>query len=136
MIFVDTNVLVYAHDSSDRRRHEIATAVLRDTWISRMGVLSTQVLSEFYVVATRKLRVPFTSREARAIINSYSAWKVVVVDPTSIIAATLLEEEHSFSFWDALIIESAMRGGATEILSEDFQDRRQIGGLTIRNPFK
>jgi predicted nucleic acid-binding protein len=133
--FVDTNVLVYAHDTSEATRRPVAVELLEELWHSRSGILSTQVLSEFYVVATRKLKPPMTRREARSIVDAYAAWAVVQVDPTLIVAASALEERHKLAFWDALIIEAARRGGAKRLVSEDLQGGRRIAGLVIENPF-
>jgi predicted nucleic acid-binding protein len=133
--FIDTNVLAYAHDAADRRRQGIAAAVIDGLWRSRDGVLSTQVLTEFYVVVTRKFDPPLTRRDARGLVDAYAAWPVVQVDPPLIIAASALEEQHSLSFWDALILEAARRSGADRLLSEDLQHGRRIGGLVIENPF-
>lgn len=135
MTFVDTNVLAYAHDASETGRRPVAAALLDDLWRSRSGILSTQVLAEFYVVATRKFAPPMARREARSIVDAYTAWLVVQVDPTLIVAASALEERHQFSFWDALIIEAARRGGATRLVSEDLQDGQRIAGLVFENPF-
>jgi len=133
--FVDTNVLAYAHDESEVVRQPIAVALLDELWRTRTGIVSTQVLSEFYVVATRKFTPPVQRRVARSIIDDYSAWPVVPVDPTLILAASWLEERHQLSFWDALIIEAARRGGAARLVSEDLQAGRRIAGLVIENPF-
>ena len=133
--FVDTNVLAYAHDSSDQVRQPIASAVVGDLWRTRSGVLSTQVLTEFYVVVTRKFDPPLARREARALVDAYAAWPVVQVDSPLIVAASALEEQHSLSFWDALIIEGARRAGADRLVSEDLQHGRRIAGLVIENPF-
>ncbi|HVM02365.1 MAG TPA: PIN domain-containing protein [Acidimicrobiales bacterium] len=132
--FVDTNVLVYAHDSSDRRRQSIAALLVDDLWRSRSGVLSTQVLAEFYAVVTRKFDPPLRRRQARALVDAYAAWPVVQVDPPLIVAASALEEQHSLSLWDALIIEAARRAGADRLVSEDLQHGRRIAGLLIENP--
>jgi predicted nucleic acid-binding protein len=134
--FVDTNVLAYAHDTSDQRRQPIAAALIDGLWRSRAGVLSTQVLTEFYVVVTRKFDPPLSRREARGLVDAYATWPVVQVDPPLIIAASALEEKHSLSFWDALIIEAARRAGAERLMSEDLQHRRRIAGLVIENPFR
>lgn len=133
--FVDTNVLVSAHDLSETDRRPVAQATLDDLWRTRTGTLSTQVLSEFYVVATRRFDPPMARRAAREIIGAYSAWPVVAVDAALIQAASTLEERHTLSFWDALIIEAAARAGATRLLSEDLQAGRRIRNLTIENPF-
>lgn len=134
-VFVDTNVLAYAHDSSDQRRQPIASALVDELWQSRAGVLSTQVLTEFYAVVTRKFDPPMARRDARALVDAYAAWPIVQVDPPLIVAASGLEERHSLSFWDALIIEAARRAGADRLVSEDLQHGRRIAGLIIENPF-
>jgi len=90
--FIDTNVLVYAHDASEQRRQPIAAALIDQLWRSREGVLSTQVLTELYIVVTRKFDPPLTRREARGLLDVYAAWPVVKVDPPLIIAASALEE--------------------------------------------
>lgn len=133
--FVDTNVLAYAHDASDPVRQPVAAQLLDDLWRSRAGLVSTQVLTEFYVVATRKFDPPLGRREARAIVDAYASWPVVQVDPPLIVAASALEEQQSLSFWDALIIEAARRGGATRLVSDDLREGRRIAGLIIENPF-
>lgn len=133
--FVDTNVLLYAHDRTDGVRQPIAAQLLEDLWRARDGVLSTQVLTEFYAVVTRKFDPPLPRREARALVDAYAAWPIVQVDAPLIVAASALEEQHSLSFWDALIVEAARRGGANRLLSEDLQHGRRIAGLVIANPF-
>jgi len=131
----DTNVLAYAHDLSDSRRRPIAAQLLDDLWRNREGVLSTQVLTEFYAAVTRKFDPAMPRREARALVDAYAAWPVVQVDPTLIVAASALDEQHTLSFWDALIIEAARRAGANRLVSEDLQHGRRIAGLVISNPF-
>lgn len=133
--FVDTNVLVYAHDRSAGVRHEVARTLLAELWGSRGGSLSTQVLQEFYAVATRKLRPPIPREQARAIVAAYGEWCDVATEPQLIVAASRLEEEHSLSFWDALIVQAAIRAGAGRLVSEDLQDGRRFGTLAIENPF-
>jgi predicted nucleic acid-binding protein len=133
--FVDTNVLVYAHDATEAEKQPVARAALELLWAERTGVLSTQVLQEFYAVVTRKLVEPMARSQARATIEAYSAWPVVIMDPDLILAATQVEESHQLSFWDALIVESARVGGATRLLTEDMQTGRVIEGIRIENPF-
>ena len=82
--FVDTNVLIYAHDVDAGRKHDVAKAVLRDLWAERAGVLSTQVLQEFYVNATRKLKKPLARQEARTVVETYAAWCVDSITPASL----------------------------------------------------
>jgi predicted nucleic acid-binding protein len=133
--FVDTNVLVYAHDRSESRKQPVAQAVLEALWRAGTGTLSTQVLQEFYVVATRKFEPPMRRAAAREIVALYGAWPIVAVDVALILAASRLEERHSLAWWDALIVEAAKRSGATRLLTEDLQAGRRIGGITIENPF-
>ena len=133
--FVDTNVLLYAHDASETDKQPIARALLEDLWADRSGVLSTQVLQEFYVLATRKFTPPMRRSEARELVALYATWPVVQVDVELILDATALEERAQLSFWDALIVEAARRAGATRLVSEDLQDGRRIAGMVVDNPF-
>jgi predicted nucleic acid-binding protein len=135
LTFVDTNVLVYAFDRSETDKQARAQALLEELWASRMGSLSTQILQEFYVVATRKFEPPMSRRAAREIVAVYAAWPLIQVDLPLIVTASQLEERHRLSFWDALVVEAAIRAGATRLLSEDLQAGRVIGGVRIENPF-
>jgi predicted nucleic acid-binding protein len=134
--FIDTNVLVYAHDSDAGDRHAKAKELLAELWDSRSGSLSTQVLQEFYSVVTRKFKPRMPPAKARAIVAAYGEWCDVATEPQLIVAASRLEEEHRLSFWDALIIQAAIRTGADRLVSEDLQDGRRFGALTIDNPFR
>ena len=136
LVFVDTNVLVHAHDAGAGERGDVARALLRELWADRRGALSTQVLQEFYAVVTRKLKPPIARADARHIVADYSTWCVVDTDPLLIVSASRLEEQHSVGFWDALVIEAALRSGAETLVSEDLQDGRAFAGLTVRNPFR
>ena len=133
--FVDTNVLAYAHDRSETRKQAVAQARLEELWRERNGVLSTQVLQELYVVATRKLATPMPRTTARRIVALYAEWPVVQVDVPLILAASDLEERHALSLWDALVVEAARRAGATRLLTEDLQAGRRIAGVRVENPF-
>jgi predicted nucleic acid-binding protein len=135
LTFVDSNILVYAHDATEREKQPIARAVLERLWADRSGALSTQVLQEFYVVATRKLATPMPRADAREALAAYSTWHLARVDPEMILDAAALEERARLSFWDALIVEAAVRVGATRILTEDFGPGRTIEGVTIEDPF-
>ena len=117
--FVDTNVLLYAHDVDATTKHEAAKNVLRELWDERRGVLSTQVLQEFYVNVTRKIPHPISKRAARLVVSSYAIW---CVDTThsEISTAFRIEDEYRIGFWDALVVASALKSGAHRILSEEF----------------
>jgi predicted nucleic acid-binding protein len=136
LVFVDTNVLLYAHDRSAGRKREVASELLERLWGTRTGALSTQVLQEFYVNATRKLPKPLSAPRARAVIDRYATWHVHRIDPSDIVAASELEKRHRQSFWDALVIVSAARLGARALASEDMQHGRRIAGLVIVDPFR
>jgi len=133
--FVDTSVLLYAHDASETEKQPVARALLEELWADRSGVVSTQVLQEFYVVATRKFQPPMRRSEAREIVTLYATWSVVQVDVGLILDAAALEERARLSFWDALIVEAARRAGAVRLVSEDLQAGRRIAGIAIENPF-
>jgi predicted nucleic acid-binding protein len=135
LTFVDTNVLAYAYDRSETGKQPVAKAHLTMLWRNRAGALSTQVLQEFYVVATRKLPAPMHRTTARRIVRLYAEWPVVRIDVPLVLAASELEERHTLSLWDALIVEAARRSGATRLLTEDLQHGRVIGGVAIENPF-
>jgi len=132
--FVDTNVLIYAHDTDQTRKNPVARKLLVDLVKTRNIVLSPQVLQEFYVNVTRKISKPIAKRVARDIVNDFGIWSV---DTTAADIATAfrIEDESKINFWDALICASALKSGATIILSEDLNAGQKIAGLEIRNPF-
>ncbi len=133
--FVDTNVLIYAHDIDAGRKHDIAKIVLRDLWADRTGILSTQVLQEFYVNVTRKIRTPLPKPAARSVVSTYAAWCVEGITTADVTAAFQIEDDATINFWDALILAVAARSGATRVLSEDLNPGQAIAGVVIQNPF-
>ncbi|HEU5472105.1 MAG TPA: PIN domain-containing protein [Actinophytocola sp.] len=135
LVFVDTNVLVYAHDLDEGQKHDIAVAVLNKLWRDGTGVLSTQVLQEFYRVATRKMNPAMTKSEARAIIAEYGQWCSMDTNPQLLVSASILDERYQLPWWDALVVEGAVRSGASLLLSDDLQNGQRFGTLTVRNPF-
>ena len=132
--FVDTNVLIYAHDVDAQAKHEVAKSVLRGLWSERTGVLSMQVLQEFYVNVTRKIASPLPKDAARLVVNSYSIW-CIETTPDEIAAAFRNEDESRIGFWDSLIVASAVKAGATRIVSEDLNPEQMIASIRIENPF-
>lgn len=135
LTFVDTNILAYAHDASEEEKQPLAESLLEELWESQRGALSTQVLQEFYVVATRKFEPPLTRSEARGLVSNYGEWILVLIDLTMIVNASELEEKHQLTFWDALIIEAARRCGAAHLVTEDIPSGTRIEGIAIENPF-
>jgi predicted nucleic acid-binding protein len=132
--FVDTNVLIYAHDIDAGNKNKLASRILQELWNKRLGALSTQVLQEFYVNVTRKIASPLSKNSARAVVNSYIIW-CVDTTPTEISAAFRIEDEARIGFWDALILAAALKSGAELILSEDLNAGQRIAGVRIENPF-
>ena len=132
--FVDTNVLIYAHDVDATAKHEVAKSVLRKLWSERTGVLSMQVLQEFYVNVTRKIATPLPKDVARLVVSSYSIW-CIETTPAEIAAAFRIEDESRIGFWDALIVASAVKAGTVRILSEDLNAQQTIAGIRVENPF-
>ena len=129
--FVDTNVLAYAYDAAETAKQPLARETLERLWGARNGVLSTQVLQEFYNVATRRLDPPMSRDEAREIMDLYTTWPVVLLEPALILAATHIEEEHQVSLWDALVLEAARVAGAERLLTEDLQHGQVIAGVRV-----
>lgn len=133
-IFVDTNVLIYAHDVDAKAKHEAAKRVLHELWSERTGVLSMQVLQEFYVNVTRKIPHPLSKESARLVVTTYTTW-CIDTTPAEIASAFRIEDEAHIGFWDALILASASKSGADRILSEDMNPGQTISGVRIENPF-
>jgi predicted nucleic acid-binding protein len=131
--FVDSNILIYAHDVDAKSKREISKAVLAELWTERTGALSTQVLEEFYVNVTRKIPRPLSKSEARRAVDAYAVWCVDVTH-TDLAIAFQIEDEYRIAFWDALIIASAVKSGARRILSEDLNASQRIAGVQIENP--
>ena len=136
LTFVDTNVLVYAYDASEAIKQPRAEGVLEELWEAGTGVISTQILEEFYVVSTTKLKQGMSPDEARDIVHLYSAWTVVLIEPSLILTASRLHEQRRLSFWDALVVEAARAAGAGRLLTEDLHDGDDIDGVRVENPFR
>lgn len=133
--FVDTNVIVYAHDRSDARKQAVAQRILEGLWADRSGCLSTQVLQELYVVVTSKQKLALSPADGRALVEVYAEWPLVAIEPTLIMTASRLAEERGLPFWDALVIEAARVAGADRLLTEDLQDGHVFDAVRVENPF-
>ena len=134
--FVDTNILMYAHDTTAGAKHERARAVVEGLWRDRSGVVSTQVLQELAVSLRRKAGRPLDTKATRDLVSDYLSWQVVVNGGDSILEALELEERHQVSFWDALIIQSAQASGADVLYSEDLSDGQMYGPVRVVNPLR
>ena len=132
-VFLDTNILVYSVDNNSPSKQNKARDVLRKVRAQSSGVLSTQVLQEFYVVVTRKLSVaPVAAREMLRLLTNY---EVITVSVPLIDQAIESSITNQFSFWDALIVASAQDAGCDEVWTEDLQHGQTIGRVQIINPF-
>ncbi len=134
-IFVDTNVLIYAYDVDAGRKHDRAVSILSDLWEKENGMISLQVLQEFYINATQKISKPLTPASTRGIIQNYFSWHVELNEPSTVLLASEIGERNLLSFWDALIVASASRAGADRILSENLSHGQVIEGIPVENPF-
>lgn len=132
--FVDTNVLIHAHDVDSPAKRDIANRILGELWAERTGALSVQVLQEFYINVTRKIAHPLPKASARRVVDAYTIWAVDIT-PAEISSAFRIEDQARIGFWDALIVACALKSGATRILSEDLNAGPRIAGIRIVNPF-
>lgn len=133
--FVDTNILVYAEDRDAGSKHTIARDLVGDLWRSEQGVLSVQVLQEFFVTVTRKMPRPLAPGGALAIVEQYLTWRVVENTGDLLLAAIRSASDLRVSFWDALILEAARMARCDRLWTEDLNHGRRIGELLIVNPF-
>ena len=134
--FVDNNVLVYAFDRGDGARRERASKLIEELGASGRLRLSTQVFQEFLVTATRKAKVPLPMGQALEILDALSRWPVFQVDVPAVLRAGELTRTASLSFWDALVVVSASRSGASVLYSEDMNSGEVVLGVRIVNPFQ
>ena len=135
MFFVDTNILVYLHDSRELEKQARATAIMEVLWRQASGCLSFQVLMEFYAVATRKLKPGLPPETARQEIHDLLDWKPPPPSGRLFTRAWQIEERWQLSWWDALIVASALAQNCRVLFTEDLQDGLEIDGLRILNPF-
>lgn len=134
-VFVDSNILIYAHDLDAGRKREVASSLLRGLWEDQTGVISTQVLQEFYVNVTRKIVKSIAPSKARGILSAYSAWQVEIIRSADILQASEMQERHQLSFWDAMIVVAATKGGAEVLVTEDLNPGQTIESVRVSNPF-
>jgi len=133
--FVDTNVLVYAHDAEAGAKHERAKELLDQLWDADSGVISTQVLQELCLNVRRKFRPPFSIEETQILVQTYMKWEVVINDTESILEAIAFERRYKVSFWDALILQAAESAEVDILLSEDLAAGQRYGTFRVENPF-
>jgi predicted nucleic acid-binding protein len=131
--FFDTNILVYADDKAAPKKQRRAIELVAQHWRAGTGVLSLQVLQEYFVTITRKLRVD--AKIARRKVELLAEFDLVVPDLDDILAAIDLHRLHGFSFWDALVLRAAKEAACIVLFSEDLQPGRIVDGVQIVNPF-
>ena len=132
--FVDTNILMYAHDATAGDKHARAQEVVEKLWRSRAGVISTQVLQELCVNLRRKAGRPLDLKTTREIVTDYLSWEVVVNTGESVLEALEIEGRHGVSFWDALVIQAAESSGSAVLYSEDLSHGHTYGSVRVVNP--
>jgi predicted nucleic acid-binding protein len=134
--FFDTNVLVYLFDASAPRKKARAQELLRQTVSEGLALLSTQVLQEFFVAVTRKLSVPPPHEQAERAVRDLAKLPTAQIDAEMIMKSITAMRGYRLSFWDSLIIQAALHGGATTLYTEDLQHGQIIETLSIENPFQ
>lgn len=135
-VFVDTNVWVYARDSSDRAKHAAARRWLAELWASGAGRTSMQVLNEYYVTIARRLSRPLSADEAWQDVMAMLAWSPRAIDAAVLQQARVVEQRYQFNWWDSLVVAAALLQACTLLLTEDLQDGMVISGLRVLNPFR
>lgn len=133
LVFVDTNVLLYALDDADLKKQSAARRWREELWKSRKGRISFQVLQEFYVNVAQKF--PASREEARAEIRDLLAWQPVTVDSAMLETGWKIQERYQLSFWDAMIVAAAKSAACGFLLTEDLQANQDLGGVVVMNPF-
>jgi predicted nucleic acid-binding protein len=134
--FVDTNVLVYAFDRSADTKHAVAQELLRRLWQDRTGCVSVQVLQEFYTTVTRKISRPIPGPEALELVHDFTMWTTHAPDAGDVEAAIRLHQALQFSFWDAMVVHSALRLRCSILWSEDLTHGQRMHDLQVLNPFR
>ena len=133
--FVDTNLLVYAHDRSSGVKKDLAIELVDRLWKEKRGVISSQVLQEFAVAERRNVLNALSRRDVTRIIDDLRDWEIVLNNTASVVGALEIEGRYRISFWDALILRSAEISGATILYSEDLSHGQMYGNVRVVNPF-
>jgi predicted nucleic acid-binding protein len=135
LAFVDTSLLVYRRDKSEPSKQPRAEEWMAFLWNARSGRLSTQVLNEFYVTVTQKLKPGLDREVARDEVRSLFAWRPVPTDRLAIEGAWRIQDRYGLSIWDSLIVSAALLAGCRHLVSEDLQDGQVLDGLRVVDPF-
>lgn len=133
--FVDTNILIYAHDRADSAKNQRAVALIKELWTERNGVLSTQVLQEFAANLQRRLTLSLSRAEIRRRIVCFLDWEIIVNGSNAVLRGLEVQERFQLSFWDAMIVQAAESAGCEALYSEDLSHGQKYGGVLVVNPF-
>ena len=131
--FLDTNILVYTDDHDEPEKQASALDLVEEARSGGWGVLSTQVLQEYFAATTRVLGVP--AAVARRKVELFARFDTVIIEVPDILSAIDVHRLHGIGIWDALIVRAAQAAGCTVLLTEDLQVGQHIDGLEIVNPF-
>jgi len=136
-IFLDTNIFVYSIDSSaeQKEKRNVARKLVKTHIREESGVISIQVIQEFFQVATTKIRTSISVEDALEFMQYMASLQIVTPDFDMVVAAARIHQKHSISFWDALILQAAKTADCFQVLSEDLQDGFRLDDLTVKNPF-
>jgi len=135
-IFFDTNILVYGFDDSNEAKYEVASDCIMRAWQKGFGVISTQVLKEFYVTVTRKIPQKMSLDDAEQVIRDFSLWTVVETNVPLILQAIHIQKRNLLSFWDAMVVAAAKVSRCETMFTEDLSHNTFIDDVQILNPFK
>jgi predicted nucleic acid-binding protein len=133
--FIDTNILVYAYDSSARRKHTAAARLVEQCWENEDGCISIQVLHEFYITVTQKIARPLEYQHARQFIADLAHWHVHTPEAEDVLQAIDIRMKYQLSFWDAMALHSAAKMGCVQFVSEDLSHGEIYGTVQVINPF-
>jgi predicted nucleic acid-binding protein len=133
--FIDTNVVVYAHDVTAGEKRSRALQIMTELWETDDGCLSVQVLQEAFVTLTGKVPRPLDIDTAATVIADLGQWTVHSPDPKDVLAAIEIQQRNQLSFWDSMIVRSAGRLGCEALFSEDMNPGQRYAGVTVHNPF-
>jgi predicted nucleic acid-binding protein len=134
-IFLDTNILLYARDLSEPSKQPVAQEIIAKAWQQRMGRISIQILNEYFVNVTRKLKPGLSAEEAWNDMDLFMAWNPVPIDRQLISGAFLVYQKYGLSWWDSMVISAAQIANCTSIISEDLSHHQEYFGIQVINPF-
>jgi predicted nucleic acid-binding protein len=135
-LFLDTNILVYAYDSSAGQKHNQAVELMESCWENENGCISIQILQEFFVTVTRKIALPLDYQTARQIVTDLTHWRLHAPIANDLLQAMDLQQRYQLAFWDALVVQSAVSIGCKQLLSEDLNHNQVYGTVQVINPFR